>query len=125
MTKSATLCSVLAVLAFATSGVQAQETSTVLSGVSPIPEGATNDFCYYNGLAYSPNSYLPIRFPTQDVVSVRGTGEQLVTAESNPDVRTILLQCVDAEAVGRTECTAGGMAWAVRQNVAVSPRVQK
>ena len=111
-------------LTVAATGALAQDPATVLSGVSPIPEGAKNDYCYYGGLAYSPNSYLPVSFPTQEKLSVSGTSSQTVEAKGS-NVRVILLQCVDAEAVGRNECSSGGMAWAVRQNVAVSPRIER
>lgn len=124
MAVSIKVCSILVGLAFSASGALAQDITSVLAGVSPIPEGAKNDYCYYNGLAYSSNSYLPVRFPTQEKLSVAGAVGQSVEAEG-ADVRVILLQCVDAEAVGRDECSAGGMAWAVRQNVAISPRIER
>lgn len=124
MNISVKLTAILAGLAFSVSGAMAQDVTSVLAGVSPIPEGAKEDYCYYNGLAYSPNSYLPITIPTREKLLVAAAGGQAVEAEGG-DVRVILMQCVDAEAVGRDECSSGGMAWAVRQNVAVSPRVER
>ena len=124
MTVSLKFINVLAGLAFSVSGAMAQDVTSVLVGVSPIPEGAKEDYCYYNGLAYSPNSYLPITIPTQERLLVATAGGQAVEAEGG-DVRIILMQCVDAEAVGRDECSSAGMAWAVRQNVAVSPRIER
>lgn len=111
-------------LVFTAIGATAQDVTTILAGNTGIAEGGKNDFCYYGGLAYSPNSYLTVRIPTQERVAVAGAGGQSVEAEG-AYVQYILLQCVDAEAVGRNECSSDGLAWAVRKNAAISPRVEQ
>ena len=108
----------------------AQESPTILSGVSPIPSDAQARFCYYAGLAYSPNSYLAIIVPlrTTGTVSVAETsGGVSAKAETTPGQR-VLFQCVTGAAAARKECLTASckpnetMVWAVRQDVAVSPR---
>ena len=75
----------------------AQEaSSTVLSGVSPIPSDAQKRFCYYAGLAYSPDAYLPL-------------------AGSS---KTVLLQCVK----GGDKNTNEIYVWVVRSDVVATPR---
>jgi hypothetical protein len=100
-----------------------QESAMVLPGVSPIPSDAHQKFCYYAGQAYSPNSYLAVSVPTRaPAATTTVTGTQTGAAVETTLGQTILLQCVTAEAAARDECPGGGMAWAVRQSVAVSPR---
>jgi hypothetical protein len=62
-------------------GAEAQ--SQTLS-VSPIPDGVESRFCYYAGLAYSPQSYILV------------TGSNSVTTTSN-EVQERLLQCVASD----------------------------
>jgi len=67
--------------------------------VSPIPDGVENRFCYYAGLAYSPQSYIII------------TGSNSVTTTSN-EVQERLLQCVASDEgplhwVGRSKVRNG------------------
>ena len=94
-TKTAT---VVGIITFAMCGTAlAQEaSSTVLSGVSPIPSDAEKRFCYYAGLAYSPDAYLPL------------TGS----------AKTVLLQCIKSGDKSTNEIYV----WVVRSDVVATPR---
>ena len=109
----------------------AQESPTMFSGVSPIPNDAQERFCYYAGLAYSPNSYLPITIPsrTKSELTVEEAPRGGIRSEAEfTSGRRILLQCVTAAAAAREECITASckpsetLMWAARATIAVSPR---
>lgn len=78
------------VTSLALSGAGLAQTEGLLSA-SPIPEGAASAFCYYGGLAYSPNALLLIDIPYR---------------RQGPDAtQNRLLRCVTAE--------GGGLGWEI------------
>ena len=77
------LCMIAVFSMTASLALTAPAQSQTLS-VSPIPDGVENRFCYYAGLAYSPQSYIII------------TGNNSVTATSS-EIQERLLECVAAD----------------------------